>query len=82
MEVRTAECGRQRLSHLTSQEKTQAAQPENAHHISPAAAELLESHCSTYHGEDSQKGDVRFERLGELPLPEQLALQNRVDPAW
>ncbi|MFN0074968.1 MAG: DUF1588 domain-containing protein [Prosthecobacter sp.] len=55
----------------------QAAQPQAALRIAPAE-QLLESHCSSCHGEDSQKGDVRFDKLGALPLAERLALMNRM----
>ncbi len=56
----------------------QAAQPQAAFRIAPAAEHLLESHCSSCHGEDSQKGDVRFDKLGAMPLAERLALLNRM----
>ncbi len=39
---------------------------------------LLKNYCSSCHGEDSQKGDVRFDKLGTLPLAERLALLNRM----
>lgn len=58
--------------------QAQAAQPQNAFRIAPAAQQLLDSHCSACHGEDSQKGDVRFDKLGAMPLVERLALLNRM----
>lgn len=54
------------------------AQAQGAFRIAPATAQLLESHCSTCHGEDSQKGDVRFDKLDTIPLAERLALLNRM----
>ncbi len=54
------------------------AQAQSAFRVAPAAEQLLESHCSSCHGEDSQKGDVRFDKLGGLPLAERLALLNRM----
>lgn len=54
------------------------AQPQSAHHVSPAAEALLDKHCSSCHGEDSQRGDVRFDHLGAMPLAERLALLNRM----
>ena len=54
------------------------AQAQSAHHVSPAAKALLDNYCSSCHGEDSQKGDVRFDHLGSMPLAERLALLNRM----
>lgn len=46
--------------------------------IPPAAEALLDNHCATCHGEDSQKGDVRLDQLSAMPLGERLALLNRM----
>ena len=54
------------------------AQAQSAFRVAPAAAALLDNHCASCHGEDSQKGDVRFDKLGALPLAERLALMNRM----
>ena len=54
------------------------AQTQSAFRIAPAAEQLLGTHCSSCHGPDSQKGDVRFDTLGALPLAERLALLNRM----
>lgn len=54
------------------------AQSPNAFRIAPKAAQLLDSHCASCHGEDSQKGEVRVDQLGLLPLAERLALLNRM----
>ena len=54
------------------------AQQPAAFRIAPTAATLLDSHCASCHGEDSQKGDVRFDLLGAMPLAERLALLNRM----
>ncbi len=54
------------------------AQPPSTFRIAPAEEQLLDSYCSSCHGEDSQKGDVRFDKLGALPLAERLALLNRM----
>ena len=58
--------------------QAQAAQPQSAFRIAPTAEQLLDNHCSSCHGEDSQKGDVRFDKLGAMPLAERLALLNRM----
>jgi len=55
-----------------------AAQPEAGFRIAPATAQLIERHCASCHGEDSQKGDVRFDNLGTMPFAERLALLNRM----
>ena len=45
----------------------------------PSAVEaLLDNHCASCHDEDTQKGDVRLDRLGALSLAERLALLNRM----
>ena len=54
------------------------AQAQSAFRIAPAAEQLLVNHCSSCHGADSQKGDVRFDKLGAMPLAERLALLNRM----
>ncbi len=54
------------------------AQPQSAFRIVPAAEQILDNHCSSCHGEDSQKGDVRFDKLGAMVLAERLALLNRM----
>lgn len=43
-----------------------------------AAEPLLEKHCMSCHGEDTQKGDVRLDQLSALPLADRLALLNRM----
>ena len=58
--------------------QAQAAQPPAPFRIASATAQLLASHCASCHGEDSQKGDVRFDKLGTMPLAERLALLNRM----
>jgi mono/diheme cytochrome c family protein len=55
-----------------------AQQPQVAFRIPPATEALLDNYCSSCHGEDSQKGDVRFDQLAALPLGERLALLNRM----
>ena len=52
--------------------------PQSAFRIAPAAEQLIDNHCSSCHGDESQKGDVRFDQLGSLPLGERLALLNRM----
>ena len=54
------------------------AQPQTTFRITSTAEALLDQHCSSCHGEDSQKGDVRFDNLGAQPLAERLALLNRM----
>ena len=54
------------------------AQTPTAFRITPAAEALLDRHCSSCHGADSQKGDVRFDRLDAMALAERLALLNRM----
>ncbi len=54
------------------------AQQPPAFRMTPAAEALLDNHCSSCHGEDSQKGEVRFDKLSSLPLAERLALLNRM----
>ena len=54
------------------------AQAQSTFRIAPAAEQLLVNHCSSCHGEDSQKGEVRFDKLGAMPLAERLALLNRM----
>lgn len=54
------------------------AQQPAAFRIAPAVKALLENHCSSCHGEDSQEGNVRFDTLGAMPLAERLALLNRM----
>jgi len=34
--------------------------------IPPATAALLENHCADCHDEDSQKGDVRWDRMAQI----------------
>lgn len=57
--------------------RAQAVEPQ-AFRITPVAQAILDSHCSSCHGEDSQKGDVRFDKLEAMPLAERLALLNRM----
>ena len=54
------------------------AQAQSTFRIAPTAEQLLVNHCSSCHGEDSQKGEVRFDKLGAMPLAERLALLNRM----
>ena len=54
------------------------AQPEMAFRIPPIAEALLDRHCCSCHGEDRQKGDVRFDRLDAMPFTDRLALLNRM----
>ena len=51
---------------------------ESAFRVSPAAGEVLDTHCSSCHGEDSQKGDLRFDQLEGMSLRERLDLLNRM----
>ena len=46
--------------------------------ILPSAEAILQDHCISCHGEDSQKGDVRLDQLGSLPPGERLAMLNRM----
>lgn len=46
-----------------------AAAAENpAFSVHPRAGEILEQYCYDCHDEDTQKGDIRLDNLGELPL--------------
>jgi cytochrome c553 len=46
--------------------------------VSPKAAELLESYCFSCHDEETQKGDIRLDRLDTLALDTRLDLLNKV----
>ena len=46
--------------------------------VSPKAAELLESYCFSCHDEETQKGDVRLDRLDTLALDTRLDLLNKM----
>ena len=55
-----------------------ASAADSSFSVQRGAATILENHCSACHGEDSQKGEVRFDQLGVMPLAERLALLNRM----
>lgn len=56
-----------------------AAAAENpAFSIHPRAGEILEKYCYDCHDEDTQKGDLRLDNLGELSLSTRLELMNRM----
>jgi hypothetical protein len=46
--------------------------------IDPAAGELLEQYCISCHEDGTEKGDLRLDNLGELPLTARLDLMNRM----
>ncbi len=45
--------------------------------ISPAAMEILENYCIECHEDGTEKGDIRLDNLGSLPLQARLDLMNR-----
>ena len=55
-----------------------AAEPSPRLKVTPQVAELLDSYCFSCHDEDTQKGDIRLDQLGELPLDSRLNLLNRM----
>ncbi|OYV03644.1 MAG: hypothetical protein CFE26_21080 [Verrucomicrobiales bacterium VVV1] len=46
--------------------------------ISTESEAILERCCLTCHDEETQKGDIRLDNLGELELPKRLDLLNRM----
>ncbi len=46
--------------------------------VNPRAEAILDQHCFSCHDEDTQKGDVRLDNLGELSLSTRLDMMNRV----
>jgi hypothetical protein len=54
------------------------AAAEPAFRVDPRAAAILDQHCYSCHEEGTEKGDLRLDNLGELPLSARLDLMNRI----
>ncbi len=55
-----------------------AAAADSAFRVQAAAGKLLDDYCVSCHDAGTTKGDVRFDNLGEVPLPARLDLMNRM----
>ena len=55
-----------------------ATAEEIAFRVHPRAGELLKSYCLSCHDADTQKGDIRLDKLDSIPLGARLDLMNKM----
>jgi len=55
-----------------------AVQISSANDVPEAVDRMLSNHCFSCHDADSEKGDIRLDNLGDLPLKRHLELLNKV----